>query len=102
MDLNEDCTTCPFDCGDCIRVNDTICSEGENCENAPNDCGVCQSNAEGDDSNSNSNSSTKKNSDMTIYIIVGSVAAIGLVSIIVGAVVFNMKKGKNVSKEETI
>ena len=42
--VNEDCNTCPGDCGQCLyqpTCPDKICSADENCETCPGDCGSC-------------------------------------------------------------
>ena len=52
-ELNENCRTCPIDCGKCeeglegiaaVACGDDVCSPGEGCKNCPEDCGVCPGN----------------------------------------------------------
>jgi hypothetical protein len=37
----EDCSTCSADCGTCSHCGNSHCSEDENCSTCPADCGVC-------------------------------------------------------------
>lgn len=40
--LGEDCLTCPADCGDCpATCDDGVCDDNETCVNCPTDCGDC-------------------------------------------------------------
>lgn len=39
----EDCATCPADCGVCPECGDGACESGETCQNCPTDCGACPS-----------------------------------------------------------
>ena len=52
-ELNENCRTCPIDCGKCeeglegiaaISCGDDVCSPGEGCKDCPEDCGACPGN----------------------------------------------------------
>ena len=41
-DLNESCTDCPADCGDCpVTCGDATCDALEGCGSCPGDCGPC-------------------------------------------------------------
>lgn len=40
-DANEDCLSCPGDCGVCARCGDGVCTGGETCSSCFEDCGYC-------------------------------------------------------------
>jgi hypothetical protein len=39
--LYEDCSTCELDCGPCFWCGDAYCDPEEDCESCPDDCGRC-------------------------------------------------------------
>lgn len=42
-DVDEDCSTCPIDCGPCEpECGDLVCDAGEACGACPHDCGECE------------------------------------------------------------
>ncbi len=40
-DLDEDCSSCPSDCGACQTCGDGTCEAGEDCSSCSQDCGAC-------------------------------------------------------------
>ena len=40
-DWNEDCSSCPDDCGPCQWCGDGSCNNGEDCSSCESDCGAC-------------------------------------------------------------
>lgn len=82
-DLDENCESCPEDCGECIKCGDNICSDNENCENCPFDCGLCNSNLEIIINNESSETESKKTNNYMIYIIC-SICILGFIGILYG------------------
>jgi len=39
--LDEDCDSCPGDCGSCSVCGDSVCETDEDCSTCPQDCGEC-------------------------------------------------------------
>jgi hypothetical protein len=49
---DEDCETCPEDCGDCPVIpycGDSTCDANEDCSSCPGDCGECEGEEEGEE-----------------------------------------------------
>ena len=38
---DEDCVSCPQDCGSCPECGDNLCNGDETCQSCPGDCGAC-------------------------------------------------------------
>jgi len=51
-DANEDCSSCPGDCGICPYCGDGSCNSGESCSNCETDCGECPTDDEEEDEDS--------------------------------------------------